>query len=206
MLFFSYLVLALASIMAALLVYRQSAPLTEKSKVAASIVAICSLLITLSAITPLVVNGRSDDSEMLRLMFSNLQLYLALPLICTIILFRGIGKDYSKAAWGRWSLVLLALFELCRRAEVGDYYSVSIAVLGSFCIAAGLIYKQTKLTALPVIASISFAGSALMFSPHIQINSSLDHLRELSTYNIVLALSLCLVSFCFSKRLDTHSK
>lgn len=203
MLFFSYLVLAIASIIAALLLYRQSAPLTKKSKVAASIVSICCLFITVSAITPLMVNGPSDDSEMLRLMFSNLHLYLALPLISTIILFKGIGKDYSKAAWGRWSLVLLALFELCRRAEVGEYYSVSIAVIGSFCIAIGLIYKQEKLTVMPVIALLSFAGATLIFSPYMQINSSFDHLRDLSVYNFVLAMSLCLVNFCFGKRLNT---
>ena len=206
MLFFSYLVLAIASIIAALLLYRQNASLTEKSKVAASIVSICCLFITVSAITPLMVNGPSDDSEMLRLMFTNLHLYLALPLISTIILFKGIGKDYSKAAWGRWSLVLLALFELCRRAEVGEYYSVSIAVIGSFCIAAGLTYKQKKLTVTPVIALLSFAGATLIFSPHIRIYNSFDHLRELSTYNILLALSLCIVNFCFSKRLETLPK
>jgi len=203
MLSFSYFMLALASIIAALLPYRQSAPLAEKSKRVASIVSACCLLIFLSAIVPLIVNGNSEDSQILRQIFDNLQLYLALPLISTIIMSYGIGKDYSKAAWGRWSLVLLAMFELCRRADIGDYYSISIAVLSSVCIAIGLIYKVSIVNKVPVIALLSFALATIMLSPNLSLNIATDSLREACLYNFSLSAALCLVCLCFGKRLST---
>ena len=204
MLIFSQIMLAAASIFAALLLYRQPQPLTVHSKTVASIIATCCMFILLSALLPLVITGNSEEKLVLLRIFSNLQYYLALPLMSSVILLTCLGKNYSKGAWGRWSLVLLASFELCRRALVGEQYSMAIAIAIILSVAIGLLYHRSTLSAiaLPIAAIVSFTTSILLFSPELSIIDLSDQAR----YNFSLAVSLCLVCLCFGQKLKTLTK
>lgn len=203
MLLTSQIVLAVASLFAALLLYRQPKQLTDQSKKVAHIVTICTLLIFISSVVPIFVTETGTDSRTFLLMLVNLQLYLALPLMSSVIFFSCLNRHFSKAAWGRWSLVLLASFELCRRAQFGEYYSVAIAIGCSLLIAAGFIYQRSRFVPLwiQLLAISSYVIALVVFSTAL----SLFQFSNDSYYNMMLGCSVCLICYCFGKNLSTIS-
>ncbi|MCJ8297349.1 MAG: hypothetical protein MJK13_00225 [Pseudomonadales bacterium] len=201
MLTLTSLVLVICSLFSALLLYRQPSRLSDQSKNIAGIISVCCTFIAAAALLPLFFDPNSEDSEVFLLMLENLLQYLALPLLCSAYLSISLAKSFSRGTWGRWSLVLLAIFELCRRAEVGDYYSATIAIGTSLLFAVSLFYRITdySLSSLLTrfIATISYAASALLFAK----NYSLLETPDVSYFNLCLGLALILFSLVLSKKL-----
>ena len=201
MLLISQIVLALASLFAALLLYRQPNKLTAQSKTLAHLVTICVLLIFISSFVPIFVTEDGEDSRTFLLILTNLQLYLALPLMSSLVFCHCLNKHFSKGTWGRGSLVLLASFELCRRAEVGDYYSAGIAISCSLLIAGGFMYQRSRLV-LPLVQLVTIASysmALIIFSTEL----SPFKVSNDNYYNILLGLAICLICYCFGKNLST---
>ena len=201
MLTLTSLVLVICSLLSSLLLYRQPARLSDQSKNIAGIISLCSAFIAAAALLPLFFDATSADSTVFLLMLENLLQYLALPLLCSAYLSISLGKHFSRTTWGRWSLVLLAIFELCRRAEVGDYYSATIAIATSLLFTVSLFYQLTdfSLSSLlcRLVAALSYAAAALLFAANYSL---LEHANA-SYFNLSLSLSLILLSHVLAKKL-----
>lgn len=203
----SQIVLGVGSLFAALLLYRQSQPLTAQSKVIASLLAICCFFISASALLSLLIVDNSEATDTFTLMLRNLHFFLAIPLFSSILLASCVNKQFSKATWGRWSLVLIAIFELCRRAEIGQLYSD--LVIYSSCLAvtysllsATFLGDKQKLSAdllYKSIAIISYTSSLLLFSD----KSIVGKTSDATLYNITLTLGLVFIYLLSAKKLTT---
>lgn len=209
MLISSYIILAIASLFAALLPYRQSKSLTEQSSVVASLLALCSLFIFFSSVLPLFIGQSSADNTFV-LMLENLHRYLALPLLSSVILALSLGKHFKKGTWGRWSLVLLASFELCRRAEIGDIYSSSLAVVNGLIIAFSILYNKHNANSnslfIKLAAVLCYLSALWLFSNDAFIIMLESSITNATLYNLTLAPSLILISFIAGKRLTTKDE
>lgn len=206
MLIFSAIVLAIASLFAALLPYRQPKSLTEQSSVIASLLVLCCLFIFLSTVLPLFIGQTSDDNTLV-LMLENLHRYLALPLLTSVILATSLDKHFKKGTWGRWSLVLLASFELCRRAEVGDIYSLSLTLISGSLITFSLIYCKRDVISSDILmklaAIVCYLSALWLFSNDALIATFENTPTSSISYNLTLAASLVLIFFITGKRLTT---
>lgn len=60
-------------------------------------------------------------------MFGNIHLYISAPLIFFALLDRAVGWNFSRPIWGRILLGFCAFFELFRRADLIDEYSLGLA-------------------------------------------------------------------------------
>ena len=107
--------------------FRQPETLTDNNKTLVLLLLICVVFILSAAAGQLLINEQNPDSQTLQRLLSNMKDYLAIPLIASLLLATSFNKFWSRAAWGRWVLVLIALFELGRRAEVGEQYAVILA-------------------------------------------------------------------------------
>ena len=200
----SNIVLAVASLFAAILLYRQSNKLTAQSKIDASLITLCCVFICSSAMFPLFVKVNGEQSSTFLLMLDNLHQFLALPLLCSIVLSIKLSKGFTKGTWGRWSLALIASFELCRRAQVGDYYADSITliclVILSFCVFYKL-HQATPVTVLiHTLALASFGSASLVFNS----NPLIDDFSNAIAYNFSLSLALILLCWVINPWLDTE--
>ncbi|MEH6443439.1 MAG: hypothetical protein V7784_06045 [Oceanospirillaceae bacterium] len=211
---FSSLILAVASLLAALLLFRQPVKLSDSSKVLASVIGLCAVFICIASISPLIVSANSHDGKTFALMIENLRQYLALPLFGSAFLSLTINRTFSRASWGRWSLALLATFELCRRTQAGEYYGISLGILTSLIIGFCIFYQADKNIKLVkqllnvsavscfVLAMLIFNNEAL-FSLNIVPTSIIEPLTNisLSWYNFFLAYSLLVLCSLFSEKL-----
>lgn len=120
-----------------------------------------------SAVASILLTGSNDqDQQTLLRILNNLAYYAAVPLIASAMVADAIGQNWSKPAWGRWLLALLALFELTRRAQYGLEYNQIMAVL----VATSMLFAATRfsntLTRLSsLVAAVSIAAATLLFSP-----------------------------------------
>ncbi|MFT5706338.1 MAG: hypothetical protein ACI9ES_000617 [Oceanospirillaceae bacterium] len=216
---FSSLILAVASLLAALLLFRQPVKLSHSSKVLASVVSLCAVFICIASISPLLVNTNSNDGKTFALMIENLRQYLAVPLFGSAFLSLTINRNFSRASWGRWSLALLATFELCRRTQAGEYYGISLGVLTSLIIGFCIFYQADKnikpaqwllnVSAVScfVLAMLIFNKEALI-SLNIMPATIIQPLTDISFswYNFFLAYSLLVLCSLFSEKLANIRK
>ena len=167
MVIFSSLLLIICSLFAAILPYRQPQKLSDQARPLASLSALSCLFIALSAIISLLTSSNAKGDQAVGIIFDNLANYLALPLLCALVLSAFFTRFMTKATWGRVSLVMLATFELCRRAEVGDIYSYLLAISMSIAITACLLVWQkgsSKLLLVNLTTAISYSLAVVMFS------------------------------------------
>ena len=130
-------------------------------------ISLSATFLAASAVASILLTGSSDqDQQTLLRMLNNLGYYAAVPLIASAMVADAIGQNWSKPAWGRWLLVLLALFELTRRAQYGLEYSQIMAVL----VAASMLFAAIRFSNMlarlgSLVAAASIAAAALLFSP-----------------------------------------
>lgn len=189
----SSILLIICSLFAAVLPYRQPQKLSDNAKPLASLSALCALFIALSAIISLVFSGDSDDTQAVILIFDNLATYLAIPLLSFLIISAYCKRYFSKGTWGRVSLALLALFEICRRAEVGEIYSVVVASLSFISIAICLLLwlKQNRQLWLINLGTITCFGLAnIVFS-----QTAETQYQNINAFNLLLAIALIGITF-----------
>ena len=120
------LILLAAALASTLLMYRQPADMAEEQRLRLSTSRLALVFIAAAALGRLTLNAASQDTETLRRMLDNLALYAALPLLATAVLGQALNWHWSRAGWGRWLLGLFALFELCRRMELGELYTLCL--------------------------------------------------------------------------------
>jgi hypothetical protein len=163
----SSIVLITCCFFAAILPYRQPQKLPDQARPLASLSALSCLFIALSAVISLFVSNSGNVSQAVVIIFDNLASYLALPLLSSLIVSACSKRYLTKATWGRVSLVMLATFEVCRRAEIGDIYSNMIAISSSLVIAACLLIWQkgnAKLLFANIVTLISYSLATVVLS------------------------------------------
>lgn len=130
-------------------------------------ISLSAAFLAASAVASILLTGSSDqDQQTMLRMLNNLGYYAAIPLIASAMVADAIGQNWSKPAWGRWLLVLLALFELTRRAQYGLEYSQIMAVLVAASMLFAAIRFSNGLARLgSFFAAAAIAAAALLFSP-----------------------------------------
>ncbi|MGH1463204.1 MAG: hypothetical protein ACRBB6_14335 [Neptuniibacter sp.] len=179
-------------LISALFLAGRSYRLAEKcNNTAFMVISLAAAFIACAATGELLLSGSGQDSETLKRMLNNLALFAALPLISSALLDRSFQFNWSKAAWGRWLLVLFALFELCRRSGIGTEYS---QIMSALC-AIVIIFSTIRLQIFSVrisgfFSGISMASSLLIFGPATLLPEQFNTLY----YSIALAISLGLIT------------
>ncbi len=196
MVIFSSVLLIACSLFAAILPYRQPQKLSDQARPLASLSALSCLFVALSAIISLFVSSNLNEDQAVAIIFNNLANYLALPLLCAIVLSTFFKRFFTKATWGRISLVMLATFELCRRAEIGDIYSYSLAIGTSIAIAVCLFVWQkgsSKLLLINLATAISYSLAAVIFSKAVA-----TQYQSIVLYQCFLGLALIGINYNLS--------
>ena len=182
------LALLLSSLLLAVRAYKAS---EVHDHTASMVVSLSAVFMALSAMSNLLLTGTDQDTQTLKRILDNLAFFAGIPLIASALVDHAFRFDWSRAAWGRWLLVLFALFELCRRSEVGTEYSQLMSVL---C-AAVVIYSAIRFRspALGIIGS----SAGLILGTSLLIFSDISLLPEASNdlfYSLGLALFLILIA------------
>ena len=146
--------LLLAALGGAILLFRHSETLGEAPGSQLKVGSLSLLFVALAAMGQLLLNPATQDVATLQRLLDNLALYAGLPLLATAALALGMGWYWSRAGWGRWLLVLFALFELLRRMGLGAEYTLWMSV----AIGAALAVSGWRMTALS--ARLSAAAAA----------------------------------------------
>lgn len=157
---------------------------------AAMVISLAAAFIACAAAVNLLITDSNQDTDTLKRILNNLAFYAAIPLISSALLDIGWKCDWSKAAWGRWLLVLFALFELCRRSEIGVLYSQVMAGLCVMTLLICMIRFAGVTSRLAILGSALFLGAgALIFSPVSLMSEHSSHLL----YNLCLSAYLLLL-------------
>ncbi|WP_293269003.1 hypothetical protein [Neptunomonas sp.] len=156
------LAIILSCVFYAAQLFRQPKTLTDNNRTLVLLLLLCVVLIMASAAGHLLISEQSQNSQTLQRLLSNMKDYLAIPLITSLLLATSFNKFWSRAGWGRWVLALIALFELARRAGVGEQYAMLLAGLSSAALLLAFFrYSQTKIRGLglmgALLASLSVA-------------------------------------------------
>lgn len=185
----SQLLLLLGAGMAASLSYRNAQALKEGPQTHMMVISLSCTFVALASLAALTLTGADQDTQTLNRLLSNLAIFAGLPLIASALVALAKGWEWSRAAWGRWLLVLFAMFELCRRSGVGETYSEGLmVVISASWLFAALLLGQ-GLSRLLAIASALLAGvSLVLFSPFSLFDASNDAL-----YALTLAAALALL-------------
>ena len=179
---------------ASLLMFRHPDRLDDRPKDIAVLLSFCFLAIALSGLTALLIPANNMDQQTLLRLMINLRDFIAIPLTASILLLLAFNKRYSRAAWGRWALVLFALFELLRRNGSGELYGECLHLISSVCILVLAIKAPSKSSILPLLgAALSWAVSLNVLGTYSVISLS-DAPWSVWLYSILLGVSLILIS------------
>ncbi|WP_415886816.1 hypothetical protein ACMXYO_02195 [Neptuniibacter sp. QD37_6] len=163
---------------------------------ASMVISLSAAFIACSGTGALLLQGTDQDSVTFRRLLDNLAYFAAIPLIASAMFDCAWKKEWSRAAWGRWLLVLFALFELCRRSEVGITYSQALAGLSALALLISCLRMQPLITkAAGTASAIAIAVSTLVYSQA----SLMPHLADPALYHSVLAVALILLSIALGK-------
>ncbi|WP_075173050.1 hypothetical protein [Neptunomonas phycophila] len=210
MLTISYMVLIAGCAICAALLFRQPEKLSDANKTRALLVTVGAGFIAIAGVTSLIVSPGNQDSETMLRLFNNLKNFIGLPLIASILLAFSLGKAFSRATWGRWVLVLFALFELLRRSGAGDTYAIALEVVTSIALCLSFVFgKQTLLKRdkasirLPGILGAIFIGSSIcLLGPH-----AIDPYAQSSDWhNISLGIGLALLGLAAGRWINSNQQ
>ncbi len=189
--------------------FRQPETLTDNNKSVVVLLLLCVVLIMASAAGQILISEHSQNSQTLQRLLSNMKDYLAIPLIASLLLATSFNKFWSRAGWGRWVLVLIAMFELARRAEVGDHYAMILAGFTSVALLLAFIrYSQANIRlpglvgALLVSLSVAVYGT-LSLLPEYQNALVSDGLLAISLVALGLATREVISLFQKQKTVST---
>lgn len=144
--------------------FRQPETLTDNNKTLVLLMLISVVFILSSAAGQLLINAQNPDSQTLQRLLSNMKDYLAIPLIASLLLATSFNKFWSRAGWGRWVLVLIALFELARRAEFGEQYAIVLAGFTSVALLLAFVrYSQANIRLLGLVGALLASLSVAVY-------------------------------------------
>ena len=175
------ILLLLAAIASTLYLFRGTQDnLDSSSEIKVTRLSLLSMIIAL--IGSFTLTSDSMDSSTLLRMLNNLALYAGAPMMASALLARALQRSFTMQTWGRYLLVLIALFELCRRMDAGADYAMVLAIvlIGALGAAAFLSKIRSQ--------RASFLSAALLLA--IAIVSWKANTSDLLLY---LALSLTLL-------------
>ncbi|MAY43594.1 MULTISPECIES: hypothetical protein [unclassified Neptuniibacter] len=133
---------------------------------ASMVISLSATFIACSTLGTLLIHQQTSDLITLKRILDNLAFYAGIPLLASAFVDMAWKHDWSKPTWGRWLLVLFALFELARRAEFGAQYSQIMATLSILALLISFIKKANSTAILlGTLASTFLAASLLIFSP-----------------------------------------
>lgn len=190
---FSQITLLLCALFLAGRSYRTS----EQSKISSLMVfSLAAAFIACAAAANLLLPGNDQDTVTLKRLLDNLAFFASIPLIASAALDIAFRFNWSKAAWGRWLLVLFALFELCRRSEMGLEYSQFMAALSSAVLLFSMLKMHSLMTRLiGGISSVLWAMSLLIYS---QASLFPDYASPVH-HLLLLAISLAMIALTTGK-------
>lgn len=168
----SYGLLIAGCTLCAALLFRQPERLTDSNRSFALLIALSAGFIAASALGAMVLDAQSTDSQTMLRFLDNLKIYIALPLIASLILAAGFEYFFSRAAWGRWVLALFALFELLRRLGHGEVYT---EVLLWSCVAALALgsVKLVPTVRVPGLLAAALLAASLFATTHTALANTL---------------------------------
>jgi hypothetical protein len=152
---FANLAIILSCVFYAAQLFRQPKTLTDNNRTLVLLLLLCVVLIMASAAGHLLISEQSQNSQTLQRLLSNMKDYLAIPLIASLLLATSFNKFWSRAGWGRWVLVLIAMFELARRAEFGEQYAMVLAGFTSVALLLAFVrYRQANIRLLGLVGAL----------------------------------------------------
>lgn len=152
------ILLLLTALGSAIVMFRQTETTGPERRLLLQVSSLGLLFIAVAALGRLTLLSSSQDIATLQRMLDNLALYAALPLLASVILAQAWHWHWSRAGWGRWLLGLFALFELCRRMDMGEQYTL---VMGA---AVGLTLLLAASRLHGVYARLAAIGSGLLIA------------------------------------------
>ena len=154
--------LMLASLASILLLFRGTKESIDSSaEIKVARLSILSFI--LAVIGEFTLTSNSMDSDTLARMLSNLALYAGAPLLVSSILAKALDRSFTMQTWGRYLLAIIALFELCRRMEIGENYGYALGTILVIALFSAGLATKTKPMRLPLSLSaitlgLAFAG------------------------------------------------
>jgi len=179
-----------AALFSAVLMFRQTQDIATEQSLLLKVSSLALLFVAVAALGRLTLTGSGQDIETLQRMLDNLALYAALPLLATVMLGQVMQWHWSRAGWGRWLLALFALFELCRRMQLGDAYTLLMGAL------IGLILIGASLRLSGMLARLAAACSGLLLAA--SVCTPLLPSLSLPDWAAELALAAALPLFAFA--------
>lgn len=162
----------------------------------AMVVSLAAAFIAAATCSELLLQGSDQDTLTLQRMLNNLAFYAGIPLISSALIDYSWKFDWSRAAWGRWLLVLFALFELLRRAELGELYSQILAISCLLALLASALKLNSIREKIWVLTGSGFTGlSLLLFSD----TSLLVEWRSAEMFNLFLAGGMISLAFFYPR-------
>ena len=151
--------LMLASLASILLLFRGTKESIDSSaEIKVARLSILSFI--LAVIGEFTLTSNSLDSDTLARILSNLALYAGAPLLVSSILAKALDRSFTMQTWGRYLLSIIALFELCRRMEVGESYGYALGITLVVTLFVAALATKTKPMRLPLIISAITLGAA----------------------------------------------
>jgi F0F1-type ATP synthase assembly protein I len=179
---------------AAILTFRHPERLNDRPKDMAVLLSFCFLATALSGLTQLLIPANNQDQQTLLRLMINLRDFIAIPLIASILLMYAFGKTFSRAAWGRWALVLFAMFELLRRNGSGEIYGETLHLISTACVLILAIKAFQKAITLPLFgAALCWCVSLNLLGSYAMINLTTQP-WGLWLYSVLLGVSMVLIS------------
>jgi hypothetical protein len=197
MLALSHLILVLGCAICAALLFRQPEKLSDANKTRVLLVILGTAFIALASVTSLIVSPNNQDGATMLRLFSNLKNFVGLPLIASILLAFSLNKAFSRASWGRWVLVLFALFELLRRSGLGETYAIILEVVTALALCLSFVFGKRTLSIgehqgvrLPgIFGAVCIGSSICLLGPY-----AIEPLSESTVWhNLSLGIGLSLL-------------
>jgi hypothetical protein len=186
----SEFLLILGSIFAAAQLFRQPEKLTEQTKTFAMLITLSLGFIAASALGEILLSGENQDSQTMARLLTQLKIFIAIPLISSLITAARFGYFFSRAAWGRWVLALFAMFELMRRMGLGVEYTQVLSVLCALSLLISLVsFPQPSIRNLGVVGALLISSSLLIYSKA----SLLPTHQHMPTENLMMAAGLIFI-------------
>lgn len=185
----SPLILSLSAATSGVVLYKHADKTSEAQRNHLQVICLAMVFIALSPLAQLLLGGTVDSDTLQRLLV-NLATYAGLPLIASALIALATEQEWSRAAWGRWLLVLFASFELCRRSGVGDQYSQGLMVVTALTWLIAAILLIRKQHSVLVLFSAFLAGISLVITSPFSLTGQSSAITE----QLCLAASLLLLS------------
>ena len=142
------ILLSLCGLVGAFMLYRSR----EKLSIQAMVTAVAMGLSGLYGALALLAYGFNLPLKEVAYLFSNIHLYISAPLIFFALLDQHIGWNFSRPIWGRILLGLCAFFELFRRADLIDEYTIALTGIYIIGFATIAIFKKQPWLLLASVA------------------------------------------------------